>query len=85
MTIFPWGRHRWDETNYDEWNAKVYNILFRAISNDAFNHVRSHKDVHELWDKLVKMHERSKDKHAYDVHSSKCMSCYPCEKGYQNT
>jgi hypothetical protein len=50
-----------NKTNYDNWNVKHCNILFYGISNDVFNRVRSHKNASEFWEKLVEMHEGSKD------------------------
>jgi len=60
-----------DEANYDKWNAKARNILFRGISKEVFHRVHSHKKASELWEKLVEMHEGFKDEreehHVYDV------------------
>jgi len=50
-----------DEANYDKWNAKARNILFCGISKEVFHRVHSHKKASELWEKLVEMHEGSKD------------------------
>ena len=37
-----------DEVNYEKWNAKAINTLFRGLCKDVFNRVRNHKDVHAL-------------------------------------
>jgi hypothetical protein len=50
-----------DELNYDKWNAKARNILFRGISKEVFNRIRSAKNAHEIWEKLSEMHEGSRD------------------------
>jgi hypothetical protein len=50
-----------NEANYEKLNAKARNILFPGIRKEVFNRVHSHKNVNDLWDKLVEMHEGSKD------------------------
>ena len=37
-----------DEVNYEKWNAKARNTLFRGLCKDVFNHVQNHKDAHAL-------------------------------------
>ena len=37
-----------DEANYEKWNAKARNILFRGLCKDVFNRVWNHKDAHAL-------------------------------------
>ena len=37
-----------DEINYEKWNAKARNTLFRGLWKDVFNRVRNHKDAHAL-------------------------------------
>ena len=37
-----------DEVNYEKWNAKVRNTIFRGLCKDVFNRVRNHKDAHAL-------------------------------------
>jgi hypothetical protein len=38
-----------DDVNYEKWNAKARNTLFRGLCKDVFNCVRNHKDTHALW------------------------------------
>ena len=38
-----------DEYNYEKWNAKAKNTLFRGLCKDVFNRVRNHKSAHDLW------------------------------------
>ena len=38
-----------DELNYEKWNAKARNTIFRSLCKDVFNRVRNHKDAHALW------------------------------------
>ena len=35
-----------DEVNYEKWNAKARNTIFRGLCKDVFNRVRNHKDAH---------------------------------------
>jgi len=37
-----------DEVNYEKWNAKARNTIFRGLCKDVFNQVRNHKDAHAL-------------------------------------
>ena len=37
-----------DEVNYEKWNAKARNTIFRGLCKDVFNRVRNHKDAHAL-------------------------------------
>jgi hypothetical protein len=37
-----------DEVNYEKWNAKARNAIFRGLCKDVFNRVRNHKDAHAL-------------------------------------
>ena len=32
-----------DEVNYEKWNAKARNTIFRGLCKDVFNRVRNHK------------------------------------------
>ena len=34
-----------DEVNYEKWNAKARNTIFRGLCKDVFNRVRNHKDA----------------------------------------
>ena len=49
-----------DEVNYEKWNAKARNTLFRGLCKDVFNCVRNHKDVHALWSDICALHEGTK-------------------------
>ena len=46
-----------DEVNYEKWNAKDRNTIFRGLCKDMFNRVRNHKDVHALWSDICALHE----------------------------
>ena len=46
-----------DEVNYEKWNAKARNTIFRGLCKDVFNHVRNHKDAHALWSDICVLHE----------------------------
>jgi hypothetical protein len=37
-----------DEINYEKWNVKAKNTLFRGLCKDVFNRVRNHKNAHDL-------------------------------------
>ena len=56
-----------DELNYEQWNAKARNTIFRGLCKDVFNRVRNHKDVHALWSDVCALHEGTK---------SECEECY---------
>ena len=49
-----------DEVNYEKWNAKARNTLFRGLCKDIFNRVRNHKDAHSLWSDICVLHEGTK-------------------------
>jgi hypothetical protein len=49
-----------DEYNYEKWNAKAKNTLFRGLCKDVFNRVRSHKNAHDLWLDICALHEGTK-------------------------
>ena len=46
--------------NYEKWNAKARNTIFRGFCKDVFNHVRNHKDAHALWSDIYALHEGTK-------------------------
>jgi hypothetical protein len=46
-----------DEVNYEKWNAKTKNILFRGLCKDVFNRVRNHNNAHALWLDNCALHE----------------------------
>jgi hypothetical protein len=37
-----------EEFNYEKWNAKAKNTLFRGLCKDVFNRVRNHRNAHDL-------------------------------------
>ena len=49
-----------DEVNYEKWNAKACNTIFRGLCKDVFNHVRNHKYAHALWSDVCALHEGTK-------------------------
>jgi hypothetical protein len=49
-----------DEYNYEKWNAKAKNTLFRGLCKDVFNRVRNHKNTHGLWLGMCALHEGTK-------------------------
>ena len=49
-----------DEVNYEKWNAKARNTIFRGLCKDVFNLVRNHKDAHALWSDICALHEGTK-------------------------
>jgi hypothetical protein len=49
-----------DEVNYEKWNAKAKNTLFRGLCKDVFNRVRNHKNAHALWSDICALHEGTK-------------------------
>ena len=49
-----------DEVNYEKWNAKARNTIFRGLCKDVFNRVRNHKDAHALWSDVCTLHEGTK-------------------------
>ena len=49
-----------DEVNYEKWNAKARNTIFRGLCKDVFNRVRNHKDAHALWSDVCALHEGTK-------------------------
>ena len=46
--------------NYEKWNAKARNTIFRGLCKDVFNRVRNHKDAHALWSDIYALHEGTK-------------------------
>jgi hypothetical protein len=54
MPQISWG----DEVNYEKWNAKAKNTLFRGLCKDVFNRVRNHKNAHALWSDICALQER---------------------------
>ena len=49
-----------NKVNYEKWNAKARNTIFRCLCKDVFNRVRNHKDSHKLWSDICVLHEGTK-------------------------
>ena len=45
-----------DEVNYEKWNVKARNTIFRGLCKDMFNRVWNHKDAHALWSDICALH-----------------------------
>ena len=57
-----------DKVNYEKWNAKARNTIFRGLCKDIVNHVRNHKDAHALWSDICALHEGTKSEHEEHYH-----------------
>ena len=57
-----------DEVNYEKWNAKARNTLFRGLCKDVFNRVWNHKDAHALWLNICALHEGTKSEREERYH-----------------
>lgn len=57
-----------DEANYEKWNAKAKNTIFRGLCKDVFNRVRNHKDAHALWSDICALHEGTKSEREERYH-----------------
>ena len=57
-----------DEVNYEKWNVKAQNTIFRCLCKDVFNRVRNHKDTHTLWSDICALHEGTKSKREERYH-----------------
>ena len=57
-----------DEVNYEKWNAKALNTIFRGLCKDVFNRVRNHKDAHALWSDVCVLREGTKSEHEERYH-----------------
>ena len=57
-----------DEVNYEKWNAKARNTIFRGLCKDVFNRVRNHKDAHALWLDICALHEGTKSEREERYH-----------------
>ena len=57
-----------DEVNYEKWNAKARNNLFRGLCKDVFNHVQNHKDALALWSNICVLHEGTKSEREERYH-----------------
>jgi hypothetical protein len=49
-----------EEFNFEKWNAKAKNTLFRGLCKDVFNRVRNHRNAHDLWMDICALHEGTK-------------------------
>jgi hypothetical protein len=58
-----------DEFNYEKWNAKAKNTLFRGLCKDVFNRVTNHINAHNLWMDICALHEgtRSEREERYHI------------------
>jgi hypothetical protein len=58
-----------EEFNYEKWNAKAKNTLFRDLCKYVFNRVRNHKNAHDLWMDICTLHEgtRSEREERYHI------------------
>jgi hypothetical protein len=58
-----------EEFNYEKWNAKAKNTLFRGLCKDVFNRVRSHRNAYDLWMDICALHEgtRSEREERYHI------------------
>ena len=54
--------------NYEKWNAKARNTIFRGLCKDVFNRVRNHKDAHALWLDVCALHEGTKSEREERYH-----------------
>jgi hypothetical protein len=57
-----------DEINYEKWNAKAKNTIFRGLCKDVFNRVRNHKNAHDLWLDICALHEGTKSEREERYH-----------------
>ena len=57
-----------NEINYEKWNAKARNTIFRDLCKDVFNRVWNHKDAHVLWSDICALHEGTKSEHEERYH-----------------
>ena len=57
-----------DELNYEKWNAKARNTIFRVLCKDMFNRVRNHKGALTLWSDVCALHEGTKSEREEHYH-----------------
>jgi hypothetical protein len=57
-----------EEFNYEKWNAKAKNTLFRGLCKDVFNRVRNHRNAHDLWMDICALHEGTKSEREERYH-----------------
>ena len=54
--------------DYEKWNAKARNTIFRGLCKDVFNRIRNHKDAHALWSDVCALHEGTKSEREERYH-----------------
>jgi hypothetical protein len=59
-----------DGYNYEKWNAKAKNTLFRGLCKDVFNRVRNQKSAHDLWLDICALHKGTKSEREERYHIS---------------
>jgi hypothetical protein len=59
-----------DENNYEKWNAKAKNTIFKGLFKDVFNRVRNHKNAHDLWLDICALHEGTKSEREKRYHNA---------------
>ena len=67
------------EKQYEKFNARARNILFRGLGKDVFNRVRTLDSAHEIWEEVCSMHLGNaveRELH-YDLVTKKSMR-FPC-------
>ena len=57
-----------DEANYEKWNAKARNTLFRGLCKDIFNRMWNHKDAHSVLLDICALYEGTKSEHEERYH-----------------
>jgi hypothetical protein len=57
-----------EEYNYEKWNAKAKNTLFRGLCKDVFNRVRNHRNAHDLWMDICALPEGTKSEREERYH-----------------
>jgi hypothetical protein len=57
-----------EEYNYEKWNAKAKNTLFRGLCKDVFNRVRNHRNAHDLLMDICALHEGTKSEREERYH-----------------
>jgi hypothetical protein len=57
-----------EEFNYEKWNAKAKNTLFRCLCKDVFNRIRNHNNALDLWMVICALHEGTKSEREERYH-----------------
>jgi hypothetical protein len=58
-----------EEFNYEKWNAKAKNTLFRCLCKDVFDRVRNYRNAHDLWMDICALHEGTKSEREERYHN----------------